>query len=441
MQPQRRAHGAFFEMARILFASAPFGSFFRVIAKDLTDRGHQVWRIAWDGGDLAATPSRHRIAFRRRGSEYDSFIRETIIKRHITAVVTYNDTGERNRAAIQIAKQLGLSHYIVEQGYLRPHWITFDRDGVNGHSTLPKDRDFYHGNGNGNGQKIPQAFPCRMRSQVVATMRHFAMSLALYPFMPFDTEYYGDSVFLQAAGYTSEYVWRKTHDESKTVAQILARKGEGKKIFSVILQKPGDAQLRIHSSYGSNNPFLREVCEFFAEHAPADAILVVKQHPLDYGIEHTPDLFKCMLKDLNLEGRAYYLRKTSIDIVLDNADGFVLINSTTGVAAIQRGLPVKCCGKAIFDMEGLTCQGSLDAFWSAPPAPDMAAVNAFVEYLTKYSQVNGAIYAPKGIPLASRALCDLIARDFFSPHHTRATEKPATLDDGALAPVPVLSHA
>ena len=70
--------------------------------------------------------------------DYESFIRAAILKHHITAIVTYNDTGERNRTAIKLATSMGLSRYIVEHGYLRPHWITFDRDGVNGHSTLPK---------------------------------------------------------------------------------------------------------------------------------------------------------------------------------------------------------------------------------------------------------------------------------------------------------------
>ena len=319
-------------MARVLFVTAPFGSFFRVLAKDLTGRGHEVWRIAWDGGDFAATPSRHRILFRRGRSDYESFIREAIIARHITAIVTYNDTGERNRAAIDLAKRMGLSRYILEQGYLRPHWITFDREGVNGHSTLPKNKGFYEGQNA--GPESPMPFPCRMRSQVVSTMRHFAASVALYPFLPFDINYYGDSVFLQATGYSTEYFWRKTHNEHKIVTQITGHKREGRKIHSIILQKPGDAQLRIHSSYGSNNPFLREACGSFAKHAPADAILVVKQHPLDYGIERTPELFQALVSEFKLEGRAYYLRKTSIDFVLDNADGFVLINSTAGVAAI-----------------------------------------------------------------------------------------------------------
>ena len=426
-------------MARILFVSSPFGSFFRILAKELTAGGHRVWRIAWDGGDYVSTPSRYRISFRGRDRDYESFIKAAILKHHITAVVTYNDTGERNRAAIQLARQMGLSRYIVEHGYLRPHWITFDRDGVNGHSTLPKDCQFYHNNNS--GLETAEAFPCRMRHQVLSTIKHFGVSVTLYPWMPFDTTYYGDSVFKQAFGYVSEYIWRKMSDEQLSIEEIIARRRAGNKLFVAILQKPGDAQLRVHSRYGANNPFLREVCESFAASAPKNAVLIVKQHPLDYGVENTPSFFARLVRELKLEGRAYYLRKTSIDIVLDNVDGLVIINSTAGLAAVQRGLAVKCCGKAIFDMEGLTFQGNLDTFWTEGTAPHTATVNAFIAYLTRYSQINGALYAPKGMAIASKALCDVISYDICSPHHLRVPEKATAWEKTAPVPLPVLNAA
>ena len=87
--------------------TSPFGQFFRIFADDLTARGHKVWRIAWDGGDFVSTPSRHRIAFRNHDGDYESFIKAAILKHHITAIVTYNDTGERNRTAIKLATQHG----------------------------------------------------------------------------------------------------------------------------------------------------------------------------------------------------------------------------------------------------------------------------------------------------------------------------------------------
>jgi capsular polysaccharide export protein len=424
------------KLARVLFVSAPFGSFFRVCAADLSARGHRVWRISWDGGDAAETPGRHRLLYARKYGTYASFIEKVITEKHITAIITYNDIGERNRAALDLAKRMGLARYILEQGYLRPHWVTFDRDGVNGNANLPKSIGFYESNYS--ESRPVQTFPCRMRSQVLNTFGHFCTSLALYPLIPFDTKYYGDSVFTQAAGYLSEYFWRKTHFEREKVAEIARRKNLGHKLYGVILQKPGDAQLRIHSRFGSNRPFLAELFESFASHAPQDAILVVKQHPLDYGIERIPAMFEAMVKECGLGGRAYYLRKTSFEIFLDHVTALVTVNSTAGLAAVQRGMPVKCCGNAIYDMEGLTFQGSLDAFWNSSMAPDTLAVEKFVGYLKSYSQVNGAIYAPKGIKLASNALCNIISSDFFAPHCAQAAEEP----EGILAPsVPLVPIA
>jgi hypothetical protein len=85
----------------------------------------------------------------------------------------------------------------------------------------------------------------------------------------------------------------------------------------------------------------------------------------------------------------------------------------------------------------LTFQGSLGAFWTGATPPDAATTNAFIGYLTKYSQINGALYAPKGIELASRALCDIISNDLFSPHHTGAPEKAAAWGETSPASMPV----
>ena len=202
-------------------------------------------------------------------------------------------------------------------------------------------------------------------------------------------------------------------------------------MFAVILQKPGDAQLRVHSSYGSNNPFLREACQSFAAFAPKDAVLVVKQHPLDYGVDDAPPV-RAPGQGIQPGRPGLLSRKTSIDIVLDNTDGFVIINSTAGLAAVQRGLPVKCCGKAIFDMEGLTFQGSLGAFSTGATPPDAATTSAFIGFYEIFPNKRGA-FRPKGIELASRALCDIISNDLFSPHHTGAPEKGAAWGEGAPA--------
>ena len=410
-------------MQRILFISAPFGPFFRHSVKTLTERGFTVWRVVWEGGDLIQTPRRNQIIF-TGGDTEETFLRRVLAEKHITAVITYNDTGRRNQLAIRLAKELKLRRYILENGYLRPHWITFDREGVNGYSKLPRDPEFYEGSASSYTEAV--TFPVRMRDHVKHTMQHFAAAFALSPLLPFNSRYYGDPVWRQARYYAKEYCWRISHREEHKIAEIIARKqNDAAKIFVVLMQKPWDAQLRVHSCYQRNRPFLKEVCEAFAAHAPANAILVVKQHPYDYGVERLQKFFRALVEKCGIADRVYYLRKTSIDIVFDNADGLVTVNSTGGLAAVVRGLPVMCTGNAIFNMEGLTFQGSLDRFWVEASPPVARIVAAFVKYLKTHSQYNGGFHHPVGIELAAKALARLIVENSLAPHNAIAAITPA----------------
>lgn len=403
------------DASRILFISAPFGGFFKSIARDLEAHGCQVWRTVCDGGEFIETPARNRILFRGQPGAWPAFIQRALRARRISAVVTFNDTSPRNHTALAVAREAGLSRFVLENGYLRPHWITFDRDGVNGNSTLPKDPDFYL------AQQLPcpaaQEFPSRFRSHVWDTVRHFAASVVLSPALSFDSRYYGDSIYRQMTGYAREYAWGKVYNDVGQFERLVKQKAKtGGKIFVALLQKPGDGQLRVHSRFGSNGPFIEEICASFAAKAPSDAILVVKQHPLDYGVEKMPRRFKALSARLGLEGRAFYLRKTSIDKLLDHTHGLITINSTGGLIAVQRGIPTLCLGKAIYDMPGLTFQGPLDRFWEQGELPRRDVVAAFVAYLAHTSQLNGGFHTPQGLALLAPLLRQRILQGAYAPH-------------------------
>jgi capsular polysaccharide export protein len=404
---------------RILFISAPFGPFFRRAAEALSQRGHEVWRVVWDGGDFIESPLSYQLVYRGGASLEEDFLRRVLRDKHITTVITYNDTSRRNRIALKLARELGIHRYVLENGYLRPHWITLEREGVNGYSRLPKDPEFYESFEASFVE--PVIFPVSMRDHVRNTIKHFAASIAFSPFLSFDTRYYGHSLWRQARHYAKEYFWRIAHTERDKAAEIAKRKkNEAPKVFVVLLQKPGDAQLCVHSQYDRNRPFLTEVCESFVRHAPKSAILVVKQHPYDYGVERLPAFFKALVIRLGIGDRAYYFRKTSIDIVLDQSDGLVTVNSTGGLSAVVRGLPVLCCGHAIFNMAGLTFRGGLDQFWHEASPPDALAVRRFINYLQTHSQINGGFHHPVGMELAANALSLIINENSLAPHHELA---------------------
>ncbi len=392
-------------MASFLFVGAPFGPFFRSLAKDIERRGGTVWRVVSQGGEFLETPRRCRILF--RGGNWAGFVRQAMISRRIDAVVTFNDTLPRNRAALDIAASLKLHSFVLENGYLRPFWVTLERDGVNGFSRLPRDPGVYLDPAYRNQEsKAHQAFAARLRPHVINTVRHFAAAIAMWPVLGFDARYYGDSIYRQARGYLGEACWRISHGEADKLQAIAALAREGRKIFLCLLQKPGDGQLLVHSRHRGNEAFLKEVLSSFAVHAPAAATLVVKQHPLDYAVECSARKVETLVAEYGLEGRVIYLRKTSIDKITHFASAVLTINSTAGLAMVVLEKPVICLGRSFYDIEGLTFQGPLHAFWKEARPPDPQLTRGFVAFLMTTSQINGGFHTRTARALLTPRLAD-----------------------------------
>lgn len=431
-------------MRRILFVGAPFGQFFSYLAPALERRGTVVLRTVSDGGEFFATPPRNRIVVRGACEldecAWEKCLEQVMIERHISAVITFNDTCRRAKAAHLVATRLGIQRYVLEEGYLRPWWVTFDHEGVNGNSLLPKDPQFYI------DQDLPtvshETFEQSFRFLVRDILIHYAGCIALSPILPYDKRYYGDSIWAQAFGYSREFLRRRRLDERPVLAALRIAHAADRPIFVALMQKPGDSQLRHHSPYPSNNSYLDQVLASFARAAERDAILVVKQHPLDYGVEYSEEFFEKLVAEHGLEGRACYTRTLTIEQVLDIAAGLVTINSTGGLAAVERLVPTITLGNAIYNMPRLTFQGGIDRFWCEASKPDPAAVSAFVNYLKARTQINGGYYSHRQLTMVVDALVGKLAVGGLAPH-VQQTAQDATMPARApeFEPAPVTVRA
>jgi capsular polysaccharide export protein len=341
-----------------------------------------------------------------------------MVTRRITKLITFNDSCPRSRIAHKLAAELGIDRHVLEEGYLRPWWVTFDWEGVNGNTVLPKCPAFYR-----DQNTLPvahQSFRQSFRYLVRDTILHFSACTLMSPVLPYDPRYYGDSVMRQGIGYTGEYIWRKTHSEAGVLKQLRHLHTAGARIFVALMQKPGDAQLRFHSHYHANNPYLTEIIGSFAQNADPNAVLVVKQHPLDYGIEKSRKLFRHLVRKHGLEGRAYYIRTLTIESVLELAAGLVTVNSTGGMASIERLIPTITLGKAIYDIPDITFQGGIGRFWTECTPPDAVTVTAFLNYLKSHTQVNGGFYSRRSLKLLTRNLAQGMVYGGVAPHFAAA---------------------
>lgn len=403
---------------RVLFINCPFGRFFDDLCTYGDDIGFRFERIAFDAGDyFEASPGRRHL-YRSSRRTWEDFIRDRLKAGRYDLMIVYNDALPFNQAAIACAEETGLPWLTLENGYLRPHWVTLEQGGVNGNSpqlTIPLET-----NHSTDQSRLEDdiLFDHRMAHHVASTMRHFTIAILGSPVFPYRPRYYGTSVMRQAIGYFSEFVRGIDRSERRFLEHLTTDRSSvmGRR-FLCPLQKPGDTQLRVHSDISTNNALLEIVLPSFARHAPRDAVLVVKRHPYDYGIEGTKSLFHRMVREFGIEDRCFFVEKTKMYKVMDWADALVVNNSSTGLEGLRKGLPVKALGRAIYNRPGITFEDRLDDFWTHTDTPNQERVACLVGMLRRTSQLNGGFYSPEARAILFPHLIEKLRNTLHTDSH------------------------
>jgi capsule polysaccharide modification protein KpsS len=100
-----------------------------------------------------------------------------------------------------------------------------------------------------------------------------------------------------------------------------------------------------------------------------------------------------LARELRLEGRLFYVDVINLPAALRGARGTIVINSTVGLSSLHHGTPVKCLGRAIYDIDGLTHQGSLAEFFRDPGAVDRGLYLRFRQWLIEHNQLSGSVWS------------------------------------------------
>jgi capsular polysaccharide export protein len=299
--------------------------------------------------------------------------------------------------AIRICRERGVPVHVFEEGYVRPDWVTLELGGVNGHSSLPRDPDWYR-------ETAAALPPVPPHAQVSSSFRRRATEGLAYNFADVLTRWHYPGwsnhrpwhPLVEGMGW-----WRKLSrsKERKVCAErLLARlKSAGVPYFLFPLQLDSDAQIRLHSPFAGIADALRVVVASFAAHAPADARLVVKEHPLDNGVRDWRQVTADMAALFGVQERVDYLAWGDIVPVTRGAQGVVTINSTSGTLALAEGVPVVVLGHAVYDIPEITYQGGLDAFWCErhPPSPETFA--AFRRVLVERCLIPGGFFSEEAL--------------------------------------------
>ncbi len=378
-----------------LFLQGPHGSFFPRLGTALAATGQRVRRINFNGGDRATWPEGDGYRGMERG--WPAHVARYMARHGVTDLVVFGDGRPAHAAAIAAAVTAGIQVHVFEEGYIRPDWITLERGGVNGHSTLPRDADWYVRE----AETVPPVpvhppVPSFATGRGWAAFFYYAEVVLQYWRFPFHRSHRDrDPVW---EGITFLRRFRRRRRDAARVHEETARAFD-RPFFLFPLQLNSDYQIRVHSPFGTMHRAINVVLESFARAAPADIVLVVKEHPLDSGLNDWRTVVAARAAAFGVAGRVIFVEGGDLPDMVATSRGMVVVNSTSGTLALAAGKPVKALGAPVYDMPGLTDSQPLDGFWTAPHPPGADIYEAFSRVLADRCLIHGAFLSNVGIDL------------------------------------------
>ncbi len=393
----------------ILLLQGPPGPLFVLLAERLNTLGVATSRININGGDRADWPG-PATNYRGTLSRWALFIDRYLCSHGVTDIILYGDCRPYHETARQIATSRGVRVLVLEEGYVRPDWMTFELAGVNANSSLPRDPQRL--------RSVAERLPPVVASPPITasfgrrardSFRYYAHIWFGQFTFPFYRSHRRIGILYEgvAWGWRLLRTKRHAHRTERELASL-----DGTPHFLVPLQLTSDYQIRLHSPFADMAgaaEFI--VASFAARGAPAHHLLL-KVHPLDVSGINWSKLCRQWGRRHGLEGRLHVVDGGNLETMITASRGMVCVNSTSATLALAAGKPVCAIGEAIYDIAGLTHRGHLDDFWANPTPPDRSLYEAFRRVLVHTCLVRGGTASLS----ATQTLLDsLIARLLARP--------------------------
>ena len=378
-------------MSSVIFLQGPLGPFFSHLARYISSKGIITHKINFNGGDEYYSWADITVQFKESGEHWYSFFHKYLCRFNVSAVFVYGDCRYYHKIAGQVCRQLDIPFWVFEEGYLRPDYITLEQGGVNAYSQLNWSAykiDSFHYKAIKPAQSVGNHFGHRAR---YAMLYYFTMRLKRDQYSGYN--HHRESHWVKEGSDWLRSFWRKFSYKfyDKSILALLQTHYD-RQFYFFPLQTKVDFQLREHSDFNSVEHAISFVIDSFAGNCISSRLLVIKHHPMDRGGNHYGKFIKETALHFGVADRVIYVHDLPLPRLLRHAKGVVTVNSTVGISALLHRLPVKVLGRAIYDKEGLTFQGDLDNFWSAPSQLNMEFFEKFRCYLYENTQLEGCFY-------------------------------------------------
>lgn len=411
-----------------LFLQGPISPFFSKIADALVLEGHHAYGINLSIGDQMFWRGPNPTNYRGRLADWPAFVARFMDQRSVTDLVLLGEQREYHKTAIQAAKLRNIRVTVTDFGYLRPDWITLEKNGMSAQSEFPRSPETILDL----AAKCPKADFSRKYQDSFWTMAlwdmayHFANYFLWWLFPHYQTHKHDNPILVYLG--TGLRLFKSRWKNPAATALLQSLNSASTPFFVFPLQMENDFQIRAYSPYPDLSTPMAEVIHSFAAHAPAESHLLVKVHPWDPGLKNWALLVHKLAQESGAADRIHYVDGGSLDAMCQTTRGMVTINSTSGLSALKSDCPVIALGEAIYDVPGLTYQGQLDEFWNQAERPNPTLRDAYINAMAATIQVRGVFYKQPGlnagVTVAAQRLLELKVNEVLPNRAAGCTAKP-----------------
>ncbi|SBO44580.1 Capsule polysaccharide biosynthesis protein [Cyanobium sp. NIES-981] len=368
----------------VLLLMGPIGLFFSRLWHYLDDSGVPAYKISYPLHEFGF-PHRARIPFRGSMQEWPEFLRDVIQKQGIRHLFMYGDFIDPHRLAIEVAKEMGIDAYVFELGYVRPNYVTLERDRVNCRSNLNQPVEFYEALPP--VSSLPQARldPGWRWRKVWKAPTFIQHAFTRYRIIEGEHKLQPSPRFLWCQVRGSVRYWMYRLEERKLKRLLV----ENLSFFLAILQVSSDSQITMGSGFRGMHDFIETVVVSFAANAHPSDHLAFKHHPRDRGYNNYKALIRLLAEREGVTGRVHYFHDAPLSAFIRTCRGVVTVNSTVGLQALFHAAPTKVLGETFYNLRGLTDQQPLDGFWASPQPSSRPLFYRFYHHLVTTTQING----------------------------------------------------
>ncbi len=380
------------ERRKVLIVQGDWEAGMSRLALDLKDAGHEVGKVFFCAPDVVYKFRRIRThLFRKPLEDFEAWLRELVHSEGYDTFYLYNHYRPYNQVAWKLAEELDLGCWVFELGLIRPNCVT-----VFSRQTTPIPTLARAWNRLTDGAPAPPAVTvppelCQVSTtaKLLSFCSSFLFSRVTAPLFP----NFVDQREMKLGGHLKHgiiHLWRFFERGRDCELDPMFAGDWSGTYYAVPLQVHSDTQITMCSDFKSIEQFIKKVVRSFENHAPADTRLVFKVHPMDRGYKDYTDLIAGLNHRLGGD-RILYVDRVHLPTLLSNSLGVVNINSSVGISGLVHHVPVLTLGKAVYDLQGLTFQHGLDAFWTQAESPTAQRSRNFINLLLNTSQGRGTL--------------------------------------------------